>query len=211
MKIKARTEFYIVLITVLICYLLTISFLINAQTTPSQPTKQETEQWVLSKLNRYGPIGVNVTDEYLEPKPMLLNMDTNFVIENGYLEYTTVSICISACHSNDLQNKFPTPSRTYTKISIPLNNVISIDTISIKSSVFSTKIILDLTVNCKCIVMKQSEILNYGSSLTDAASWTTDNCCLFIDANAEPNLVQRMKKAFLYLKTFYSGISKEKF
>ena len=179
---------------ILLCLSLSLAFL-----TSFSQTKEETEQWILSKLKTYiAPHDVTFYNSYQMADGGYTEKDYAFTISNGKLlfSYTDRTVKLP---SVDAVNRNADVKEVKKNVTIPLYAIKEIKkgngkTVLIGKEFKSADEIIIFTDSQKISVEEEGSFTYKKSAIT------------IVLVNEEENdLPQRLQKAFTHLKTFYSA------
>jgi len=147
-------------------------------------TKDESIQWIVSKLNAYGYRPVERTAEGITITPL-----TEWSFKKGALEIS--------CKKVDKSNTVV--KYTY---SIPLYAIDSVGYNTEADGASRPAHYLRMYLSCKCAGYKYHEIVS-GGGMLDERNGKTDRVEAFMLGNEEKDIKDRMNKAFAYLRLYY--------
>ena len=180
-------------------YKLLFSFLFLLSLTTYSQTKEETEQWIISKLAKYAKeYDLTFKDNNGIPEGGVYQYNYKFYIEgvNIVAECKIRNIKLASLGSGGADKTENEIEKAY----IPICEIIKLD-IEESSSSNSGKFLRILT-NPKKVEIYRNGRLYYGGKLPAYH--------IPYDFDEEENLIQRFNKAFVRLKTFYPKPVKNK-
>lgn len=147
-------------------------------------TKEESIKWLLSKLNKYGYRPIELVNNGIVTTPI-----SEWTFNKGSLEVT--------CKKVDKEHN--TVKYVY---SIPLYAIDSVNYNSEGSPATRPAHYLCMYLACNCAKYTYHEIIS-GSNMINNHTGRTDKMDIFMLGNEEKDIIDRMNKAFAYLRLYY--------